>query len=527
MLFNSLEFIVAFLPTTLLVFFLIGHWSNRLAALWLASASLFFYGWWDTRYVPLLVASILFNYGVGFAIAGAGRKQDSGVLCKIFLIIGIVGDLSLLCYYKYSFFVVTNFNHLFGAQFEIGQIILPLGISFFTFTQIAFLVDTYQNKIDHYDIVHYFLFVTYFPHLIAGPIYHHSEIMPQFKDSRTYRIDAQNIAMGLAMFAAGLFKKIVFADQVAVFARPVFSAAASGTPVGFIEAWGGALAYSLQLYFDFSGYVDMAIGLSMMVGVKLPLNFHSPYKATNITEFWRRWHMTLSRLMRDYLYIPLGGNRHGLFRSFTNLMVTMLVGGLWHGAAWTFVVWGGVHGAYLVINHGWRSIRKYAGMDLTQTRPVGRVLSRCLTFCCVVAAFVIFRADDLNAAKIILNGMAGLNGISLPDVWVNYIGKLGELLSAAGVSFKSDFNGLWQGAPEAIWISVLLAIVWLAPNTQQIMARFEPALNVPDDRVSPIWSFLQWRPNYQWGLICGLVALGGLVMMIASEKVSEFLYFQF
>ena len=291
---------------------------------------------------------------------------------------------------------------------------LPLGISFFTFQKIAYLVDAYRGEVRAGGFLSFALFVTFFPQLIAGPIVHHSEVIPQFGQKSTYRPNLDNLSMGIGIFVLGLAKKTVLADSIATYATPVFRAAQAGADPTLFEAWGGALAYTFQLYFDFSGYSDMAIGLALMFNIRLPINFNSPYKATNIIDFWRRWHITLSRFLRDYLYIPLGGNRHGVARRYANLMLTMLLGGLWHGAGWTFIVWGGLHGIFLVINHFWHALG--VGSATTSGARPGSdgSAARTITFLAVMVAWVFFRAEDFDAATRILAGMAGLNGVQLP-----------------------------------------------------------------------------------------------------------------
>jgi alginate O-acetyltransferase complex protein AlgI len=518
MLFNSYVFIFAFLPVTLLVFFQLGRVSGKLAAGWLAAASLFFYGWWSPAYVGLLVVSIVFNYAMGLAIvravaAGEGRRG------KQLLAAAVIADLAMLAYYKYANFFVDNLNAALGSSIGLAAIVLPLGISFFTFTQIAFLVDAYQGKAREYSFIHYGLFVTYFPHLIAGPILHHREMMPQFGQPQTYRPDYACLAAGLTIFVIGLFKKVIIADGVAEYVPAVFDAPASGVPLGFLEAWCGALAYTFQLYFDFSGYSDMAVGLSLLFGIRLPVNFHSPYQAVNIIEFWRRWHMTLSRFLRDYLYVPLGGNRRGPGRRYINLMITMLLGGLWHGAGWTFVVWGGLHGAYLVVNHAWRAARARLGQDLARSTSWGRVLGCLVTFVAVVAAWVVFRADSLDSAAAILRAMAGWNGVVVPDVWLARWGAIGEWLARQGVAFGATPALPRTGVVHWVWI--LLLIVWFAPNTQQIMAAARPALGVPPGPAAPRW---QWRPA---ALSAAAVAVMAFAVVINLNRHSEFLYFQF
>jgi alginate O-acetyltransferase complex protein AlgI len=348
-LFNSPEFILFYLPVVVAVFFLLARWQRKAAALWLAVASLFFYGWWNPNFVVLLLASVVFNFYMGSAISRRREAISAFSTAKSvrpLLVLAIGANLALLAYFKYANFFIDSTNALTGSNFALLNIVLPLGISFFTFTQIAFLVDASRGLAREYDFVHYLLFVTYFPHLIAGPVLHHKQMMPQFAERSTYLPNRENIVVGLTIFCVGLAKKVIIADSLSVYASPVFAAAEKGVAITFFEAWGGLLAYTFQLYFDFSGYSDMAIGLSLLFGVTLPINFNSPYQATNIIEFWRRWHMTLSQFLRDYLYVPLGGNRLGVSRRHFNLMVTMVLGGLWHGANWTFVIWGALHGFF-------------------------------------------------------------------------------------------------------------------------------------------------------------------------------------
>ena len=519
MLFNSYGFIFLYLPAVLLGFFWLARISHAFAAGWLALASVFFYGYWNPAYVGLLLGSIVCNHAFGLWIAKAGVRQDARSKKRL-LIIAIGANLALLAYYKYANFFVGSANSVAGTSWSLGEIILPLGISFFTFTQIAFLVDTYQGKVKEYNFIHYLLFVTYFPHLIAGPVLHHREMMPQFALASTYRFNYENLSVGLTIFFIGLFKKVIVADGLAVYVGPVFAAPAAGVQLSFIDAWGGALCYTLQLYFDFSGYSDMAIGLSRMFGVVLPLNFHSPYKSVNIIEFWRRWHMTLSRFLRDYLYIPLGGNRKGRMRRYLNLMATMLLGGLWHGAGWTFVLWGGLHGLYLVINHGWHSLRKRFGQNpkAPLSKPA-HALAVLTTFIAVVAAWVLFRAESLDSALAMLRAMAGMNGFVLPDAWLPKWGAFGQWLSAQGIAFGATSDLIMGGAINWIWISLL--IVWFAPNTQQIMASYKPALDVPEGGTA---KRLLWRPSAFAALLIWAL---GFVAIINLSKQSAFLYFQF
>src|ERR1700738_4595310 len=345
MLFNSYLFIFLFLPIALIGYFALGRLGNLAPVIWLAPASPVFYSVSNWQVVLLLLASVAFNYCIGLLLIS---KPLRAIPRFAVLTIGVAGDLLVLGYFKYAGFLAANFNAIFSTGFTVN-VLLPVGISFYTFTQIAFLVDAYRGNVARYALPHYALFVTYFPHLIAGPILHHKDMIPQFERAALRRPDPHLILCGLIIFGVGLFKKTCLADGI----QPLVSLAFGPNVPTFDQAWIGALAYTFQLYFDFSGYSDMAIGISLMFGIFLPVNFNSPYKAASIVEFWRRWHMTLSQFLRDYLYIPLGGNRRGLALRYVNLMITMLLGGLWHGAAWTFVIWGALHGAYLCVNHAW------------------------------------------------------------------------------------------------------------------------------------------------------------------------------
>lgn len=484
-------------------------------------ASLAFYGYWKLGLLPLLLASISFNFLIGRCLSRS-RRRGGIAAARVLLILGVGGNLALLAYYKYAMLLIATANQLFGLVIQVPEIILPIGISFFTFTQIAFLVDVWKGKADEYDPLRYALFVTYFPHLIAGPILHHAEMIPQFSHQRQFRISRENIAIGLTIFTFGLAKKVLLADNLAHGANLAFGRAEAGDPVSFAYAWSGAISYSLQLYFDFSGYSDMAIGLSRMFGIALPDNFNSPYKAVNIIDFWRRWHMTLSRFLRDYLYIPLGGNRHGAGRRYVNLFVTMLLGGLWHGASWTFALWGALHGAMLVANHLWVAVAKpgakggFAHGRFFMARPIAILL----TFLCVTIAWVPFRAEGFPAAGLMLRGMVGFNGLELPQM----------LASALGVpegpgEIWGDFSDFLE---MAAWVLIGLAICWFLPNTQQILAPYwlesdgRPRSLAPGagHRPAPVFVFEHPRHALALGLIFG-------VLLFALGRQTHFLYFQF
>lgn len=516
MLFNSFAFLFLFLPITAVVFFVFAKRSQGLAAGWLAAASLFFYGWWSLLYLPLLICSIAFNYWSGLRIA-----QATGSGKRYWLIFAIIIDLGLLAYFKYVNFFISTINAIAHSDVGALRIILPIGISFFTFTQIAFLVDTYQEKVREYRFLHYLLFVTYFPHLIAGPVLHHKEMMPQFADAATYRLSLKNLAVGLSIFAIGLAKKVLIADNLADHANFMFDKPEE--PSLFI-AWGGVLAYTFQLYFDFSGYSDMAIGLSRIFGIKLPLNFNSPYKAANVIEFWRRWHMTLSRFLRDYLYIALGGNRKGMVRRYTNLMATMVLGGLWHGASWNFVLWGALHGTYLIWNHAWNAFAKR--MQFPTSTSLWHALGIVLTFISICFAWVFFRSADLATALLIIQGMLGGFGSSLPDSIGNQLGPLKQHLEELGISFY--LGGGTRFLQTYTWVLLAGVIAFSLPNTQQLMAHFEPALDYRREGNAAFSGSLKrplsWRPTVRWAAWTGILVVASL---LSINRPTEFLYFQF
>jgi alginate O-acetyltransferase complex protein AlgI len=484
MLFNSAQFIFVFLPIVLSVFFLLGRLREQMLALmWLAAASLFFYGWDDPyRLLPLILFSIVFNFSIGRMLLASQSR--------IVLTIGICGDLLLLGYFKYAGFLLESFSDLTGVVVQKPNIALPIGISFFTFTQIAFLVDAYRGEAREYEPFHYTLFVSFFPHLIAGPIYHHKEIMPQFQLQENFRFHISSLGLGLTWFALGLAKKVLFADVLAQYATPIFDAAAAGKPVGLLDGWIGVAGFALQLYYDFSGYTDMAIGLALMIGIRFPLNFNSPYKAQSLVDFWRRWHMTLSRFLRDYLYIPLGGNRKGPRRRYVNLLVTMLLGGLWHGAAWTFVIWGAIHGCGLVVNHAWNKIADTYRLQLPNP------IAWALTLVFVMLAWVPFRADNLSVTLTMWQSVLGLHGVAP-----------GETMTAT------------QLATAAICIVGLLAVALFAPNTQQLLSY--PRVIVPGLRQPS-----RFIPSLRWAVAAG-VAFGIAVSFIITQRPTEFLYFRF
>ncbi|MEM6986958.1 MAG: MBOAT family protein [Pseudomonadota bacterium] len=523
MLFNAYEFIFAFLPITLAGFFFLGaNRGLRPAVAWLVAASLFFYGYWRPIYLLLIGGSILFNYFCGLGIARLLAKEHARA-AKALMIFGVTANLASIGLFKYADFLINNVNSLTGSEFSNLNLLLPLAISFFTFQQISYLADAYNGEPVERDFLSYALFVTFFPQLIAGPIVHHSEMLPQFHRKGIGRLNWDDIAVGLSLFAFGLFKKTIIADNIATFSDPVFAAANAGETITLVDGWIGALAYTGQLYFDFSGYSDMALGLARMFGIRLPLNFNSPYKARDISDFWRRWHMTLSRFLRDYLYIALGGNRAGQIRRYVNLGATMLLGGLWHGAGWTFVIWGGLHGFYLIINHAWNWLW-YTRRGVTRGNGWLSVWTgRLITFLAVVIAWVYFRAESLEAANGMLVGMLGLNGAVIPSHWQLYFGPIAAPLEVLGFQF-GNMKTLSQ-ISVLPWLVVVFAIAFFAPNTQQILHAYDPALMTDRKQtISPAPAWLSWRPSRVWVLVVGVLAAWAV---FGRTTTSQFLYFNF
>ena len=498
MLFTTASFAFLYLPVVLIGFFLIARVSRQFAALWLFLASVFFYGYWMPQFTVLLVSSVLANFAIGRKI-GEAPADAAGArpVARNWMIAGVVMNLVVLGYFKYANFFIDSLQQAFGLELHVARILLPLGISFFTFTQIAFLADAYQKGVREYKIVHYGLFVTYFPHLVAGPVLHHAQMMPQFARDETYRFRFAHLTAGLAIFCLGLLKKVVVADGVSPYADAVFNAAQLGSVPTFQEAWLGSLGYTFQLYFDFSGYSDMAIGLSWMLNVRLPFNFNSPYRSLNISDFWRRWHMTLSAFLRDYLYIVLGGNRKGPVRRYFNLAATMVLGGLWHGAGWTFVFWGALHGAYLGVNHAFRALTSRVSATLANSR-IWALFAWLITFLAVVVAWVFFRAESFAAATRILSSM-----MSIPQLHV--------LPEGHRLMWNAGLNPL----VGVVLCAVLAPIVLFFPNSNLIGEKIQ----VLSDR---------WR--YGRGAMFGFAAVLVVFLVVLNESrdsVSAFIYFNF
>src|SRR6202171_5790347 len=500
MLFSSYTFLFQFLPATVLAFAAARRHSPRAGIMVLAGASLFFYGAWRPVYLLLLIVSIAANFALGLRMEDPLRRRAIGTF-------GVALNLAVLCYFKYTNFIFDSLNTLTGAPLPFVNIVLPLGISFFTFQQIAYLVDVMRGARVERDIVSYTLFVSFVPHLIAGPLVHHAEMIPQFKRGRSGR-SALLAARGLAIFAAGLFKKVVIADNLAQFVTPVFAHIDAGGGVTTWWGWLATLAYTMQIYFDFSGYSDMAIGLALLFGIRLPVNFRSPYKAASIIDFWRRWHITLSRFLRDYLYIPLGGNRLGEQRRYVNLLVTMLLGGLWQRGGWDFLVWGGLHGVYLCINHLWRGWR---GDEVRASAigPAAKGFGWAVTFFAVVVAWVFFRARTAAGAWQMLGGLFGFEAGS-------------SAYASSGVVRLMDLPIL-VGEQRLLLIggcvvALALVIAVFMPNVPQLF-RYREYRRAPEPP-----ALLRWRPNGAWALI---TALALAISLFGMWQRLEFLYFQF
>jgi alginate O-acetyltransferase complex protein AlgI len=500
MLFTQFEFLFMFLPLAFAGYFLIAHFVAAPAARlsWLAAASLVFYSYWDVRFIPIIVVSIIFNYAMGLLIAHQTGKPARGWVFAI----AASANLLALGFFKYTNFAIQFFDALTRSKYPSLAIVLPLGISFFTFTQIAYLADVYGGYPHERSFLKYGLFVTYFPHLVAGPILHHREMMPQFGSETSRKISPENVALGLTILAIGLFKKSFIADGFALIANPVFDAAKQ-SHLHLLDAWAGSFAYSLQIYFDFSGYSDMAIGLSLLFGIKLPFNFDAPYKSRSIVEFWRRWHITLSRFLRDYLYIPLGGNRLGDRRRNINLAATMVLGGLWHGAGVTFILWGALHGLFLTINHRWTEFTKRQPALARMTRVWWYPLAALgLTQAAVVFAWIFFRADNFYDAVRVIKSMAGFADQQ----------RVGARLVDA-----------YGGASIVLGYIVCLIL----PNVNAMFARWNVGLETYKNE-SP-WSILNfnWRPSIAWAVTTSVALLVAIVINLVAGDSSQFLYFQF
>lgn len=493
MLFNSIEFIFVFLPLAFAVYFILNRKGQLQAAqLFLVLASLFFYSWWNVLYLPLIVGSMLFNYWAGNKLRLDGQLSADNK--SRLMLVSVIANLSLLGYFKYSDFFIENLNWLTGTQFDLLNLALPLAISFFTFQQIAYLVDSYRGETQESKFLSYAVFVTFFPQLIAGPIVHHKEMMPQFAAATKKHIDLENIVRGLFIFSMGLFKKVVIADSFAVWASAGFEQA--GT-LNFYEAWATSWSYTFQLYFDFSGYTDMAIGIALLFNIVLPLNFNSPYQASNIQDFWRRWHMTLSRFLRDYVYIPLGGNRLGTFNTYRNLLATFVLGGIWHGAGWTFVFWGFLHGVALSVHRIWQQL----GLRLWSW------LGWLITINFVNLAWVFFRAESWDDAIKIMTAMFGMKQYETYKFSIQFIDTLSRWFN---YSFYEHLAYAFKvpKVPEQSLFACLLAlfVVMAFKNNNR---------------------YIRNQPVSVWMMALAALALGISIIKSLVATTEVFLYFNF
>jgi len=545
MLFNSYSFLFIFLPITFLGMILLGSRSPGVAVWWLSITSLVFYAIWNPIFVTLLLGSIIFNFAVASWIQ---KREDTQSQNKpnYVLILAITLNIALLGYFKYTNFFLSTIIEGTGGTFEPLDIIIPLGISFFTFTQIAFLIDVSRGITSEHNFSRYLLFVTFFPHLIAGPVLHHKQMIPQFNDSKNFRLNQENVCAGISIFIIGLAKKIFLADTLGEIANPFFDTSHTAQPIQFVEAWVGAISYTLQLYFDFSAYSDMAVGLSLIFNIRLPLNFNSPFKASSVIEFWQRWHMSLTKYIGEYLYTPLSLKlmRQGLGRTYLiellytlilPTLITFFIIGLWHGANWTFVMFGVLHGIFLVINHLYRAFKKKVRWR-KQSNRFNIFCSTVLTYTAVVISLVFFRADNMNSAYEICLGMLGVHGISLPATIEPLFSFIPHIVGFLNLSFDGVLPSKIFTSPNWYIFGLILLgqlIVWYFPNVHQIMLTQKivcedlgerPTIKRPSSLGNLNW--LIWKPNLKWAIILGILFFV-IVLALASNKPSTFLYYQF
>ena len=500
MLFNSVEFIFVFLPITFSLFYFTVKYTNvKLGLFVLSLASLFFYGYWNLPCLFLLLASVSVNYLISKFLI---YTQTNKIIKKIILYVGIILNLLLIGFFKYYNFFLENINYFLGLDFPLKQIILPLGISFFTFQQIIYIIDSYNGKNASTSFLEYVLYISFFPQLIAGPIVKPEQMLPQLLNYNPQTIHSEKVLNGIVYFLLGLFKKVVIADTFSMYIKKPFAVAESGVDLSFIESLYATLGYTFQIYFDFSGYCDMAIGLGFLFGVTLPTNFNSPYKARSIINFWRNWHITLSNFLRDYIYIQLGGNRNGKIRQRINLLLTMFIGGLWHGASWTFVFWGTLHGIYLIINHTFIAILKFLHLDSIRKNFIYSTLAWVITFSSVAFAWIFFRASTFGGAIQIIKGLLNFdiklpNSIAtlLPGILKPYITPVGTLTYAG----NATISGLLF---ETVLIAISFFIVFFMPNIPEL-----------SDRKKYILIIITFYLSLQKVLFC--------------LEESEFIYFQF
>jgi alginate O-acetyltransferase complex protein AlgI len=544
-LFNSHGFLFVFLPFALAGFFGLGVVSRTAALRWIIFVSLVFYALWRPLNVVIIAPSILVNFLVARVLQRLAADEKWHRTSQLVLLLGIAFNVAFLGYFKYLDFGITTINDVFGTNMLLAHVILPLGLSFITFQKIAFLVDVQSRRVTSFTFQGYCLFVLFFPQLVAGPIVHYREMIPQFHDAPC-RFNREDFTVGLTLLSFGLFKKAVLADHVAAVVTPIYTQAASGAPPSLLLAWGAAVGFTLQVYFDFSGYTDMALGLARFFGIRLPPNFYSPLKASSIIDFWLRWHMTLTRFLTAYIFNPLtlwltrrraARGRPGIvgakttFGAFAYLLMfpillTMLVSGLWHGAGYGFIVWGLIHGLYLTINHAWRLVRPRFWADRTSYERFMRLPGLTLTFVSVAAAMVFFRSPTLTSAIHLVKGLVGLNGLALPQGIYDHLGLLAVWLHRAGVASVSP--EIWSGrefGTMVMWIISLMVIVLAFPNTLQLLARYEPALGIkPPNTAVTGGRHIEWNASLAWAIgVSVLLAIG----VASIGGYSEFIYWQF
>jgi D-alanyl-lipoteichoic acid acyltransferase DltB (MBOAT superfamily) len=539
-LFNSQTFIFLFLPVTVAGFFAFGRASRTLALGWLILASVFFYAWWNPLNVLIMAPSILINFSLARMLLRLSEDEKSQVTARLVLILGLVFNVMFLGYFKYINFLRGVTNDVIGTNFVLTQVILPLGISFITFQKIAFLIDVHGGRVKSFTLRDYLLFVLFFPQLIAGPIVHYREMMPQFHNVSA-RFNKEGVAIGLTLFVFGLFEKAFFADNIAPLVTPIYQEAAAGRPISFLLAWMAAFGFTLQIYFDFCGYTDMALGLGRLFGIRLPPNFNSPLRASSIIDYWLRWHMTLTRFLTAYIYNPLSlsltrrrfakglpglGGRNTTFGAFVSLLMfptllTMAVSGIWHGAGYLFLVWGLLHGFYLTVNHAWRLIATRLWPNRASYERFMTPIGLALTLVAVAVSMVFFRSPTMAAATNILQGLVGLHGVGLPVPLYDLLAKM-DWLQGTGITAEVWYAGNFKWL--AMWISVLLFIALACPNTLEILAPYEPALGVKERPMTSGIRVPEWRPSVAWAMVLAMVAVLGISRL---SSPSEFLYWQF
>ena len=544
MLFNSAEFLFVFLPATLGVFYLFGRISRVAAIRWLILASLLFYAWWRPVNVLIIAPSIAINFALARVLLELNHREGSRLASKSVLILGLVFNVAFLGVFKYLDFAFGTVNDVFGTNLVLQHIILPLGISFITFQKIAFLVDVQAGRVKSFTLQDYCTFVLFFPQLVAGPIVHYREMMPQFHAIRCHA-DKENISVGVTLVLFGLFKKVVLADNIAPLVTPIYNNAAAGDHISLLPAWIAAIGFTLQIYFDFSGYTDMALGLARFFGIRLPPNFYSPLRASCIIDFWLRWHMTLTRFLTAYIYNPMVlsltrrrlamgkpgfGGRNTTVGAFVSLLMiptvlTMFVSGLWHGAGYGFVVWGLLHGFYITINHAWRVVAVRLWPDRARYDRVMTPLGLVLTFVAVTASMIFFRAPTMTSAIDLVKGLIGLHGIAVPETFFQHLGPVARAFHRLGIVpvpwSSHDF------VKTLLWIFFLMFIALACPNSLQILGRYEPALGVKSPSNTLVIGrirFVEWRPSLPWAVAASALTA---IAIVSLAGPSEFLYWNF